>query len=229
MDSIRTFEWKVGLFILAGAAILFFIVFSIGDISLGKQGYHITVTFDFASGIGPAAPVRLAGIGVGEVEGVSIYLDEKENKTKAKIYAWIKDPANIEEDAEITINTLGLLGEKYLEIIPGTPGKRLLKNGDTIAGRDPVLMEEVTRDLKKMADAVVVIVERLKKGEGTIGRLLVEDKLYDDLVTITGKVRSGEGTVGKLFMDDKIYKDLEEFVADLKKHPWKLLNKPRGY
>jgi len=228
MDDTKKFELKVGFFILIGMAILFFIVFSVGDIYLVKQGYHITAIFNFASGIGPSAPVRLAGVGVGEVEGVNIFYDEKDKRTKAKVYAWIRDPARIEEDATITINTLGLLGEKYLEVIPGTPDKPLLKNGSEIVGHDPVQMEQVTEDLKKMADSVTVIIDRLKKGEGTIGKLLTDDKLYNELESFMKKLNSGQGTVPRLLTDDKLYKDLESFVDDIKKHPWKLLSKPRG-
>jgi phospholipid/cholesterol/gamma-HCH transport system substrate-binding protein len=228
MDETKMLELKVGLFVLIGMVILFFIVFSIGDIYVVKQGYHITTSFNFASGIGPSAPVRLAGVGIGEVEGVGLFYDEKEKRTKARVYVWVKDQASIEEDATVTINTLGLLGEKYLEIIPGTPGKKILKNGDEISGHDPIQMEKVTEELKSLAESVSYIVDRLKKGEGTIGKLLTDDKLYNDLTSFADKLNSGKGTLGRLLTDDKIYRDLEDFVADLKKHPWKLLNKPRG-
>ena len=201
MNSTRTFELKVGIFMLIGIAILFIIVFSIGDINLSKTGYKIKVIFNFASGIGPTAPVRLAGVGVGQVQGIHIIYDEKEKRAKAELTAWINDDAKIGEDAEVTINTLGLLGEKYLEIFPGTMGKPILKNNDTIIGKDPVSMEKVTENLASLSDSIKVIVERLKNGEGTVGKLLTEDKIYDDL---------------------------EAFVADIKAHPWKLLNKPKG-
>jgi len=200
MDSMKAFELKVGIFILIGITILFIIVFSVGDINISKTGYRIKVLFNFASGIGPAAPVRLAGVGIGQVRGIHIIYDEKEKKTKAELFAWINDKTKIEEDAVFTINTLGLLGEKYLEIFPGTMGRRLLKNDDTIIGKDPVAMEKVTEDLAAISDSVRILVEKIKKGEGT---------------------------VGKFFMDDSIYKNLEEFTADIKRHPWKLLNKPR--
>jgi len=201
MEGTRTFELKVGVFILIGIAILFLIVFSIGDINLSKTGYKIKVLFGFAAGIGPSAPVRLAGVGVGQINGIRIIRDEKGKTTKAEITAWINDGARIENDAVVTINTLGLLGEKYLEIFPGTSGKPTLKNNDTITGKDPVPMERITENLANLSDSVNTIVERLKKGEGTIGKLLT---------------------------DESIYKNLEEFTADIKKHPWKLLNRPRG-
>lgn len=201
MDETRTFELKVGVFILIGIAILFVIVFSIGDINIIKTGYRIKVMFNFASGIGPSAPVRLAGVGVGQVEGIKIIYDEKDKRSKAEISAWIQEGTKIENDAVVTINTLGLLGEKYLEILSGTQGAPCLKDKDIITGRDPIPMEKVTENLAKLSDSIVVIVDRLKKGEGTIGKLL---------------------------MDDKIYNNLEAFTEDIKKHPWKLLSRPRG-
>lgn len=207
MDATKSFELKVGIFILIGIAILFVIVFSIGDIRLVKPGYHIKVVFNFASGIGGSAPVRLAGVGVGEVDDLRVFAD-KEGRTKVEISAWIKSNVKIEEDADATINTLGLLGEKYLEIFPGTPGKRALKDGDTLTGRDPVPMEKVAENLAKLSDSITTIVERLKKGEGTVGKLLTEDDIYNNLKATTS--------------------NFKDFSEDLKKHPWKLLAKPRG-
>jgi len=52
-------------------------------------------------------------------------------------------------DALATINTLGLLGEKYLEIMPGSRETRLLQKGDTLRGHDPVSTEEFTRETQK--------------------------------------------------------------------------------
>jgi len=201
MDDTRTFELKVGVFILIGIAILFIIVFSIGDINLSKSGYKVKVLFNFASGIGPSAPIRLAGVGVGQVQGIHIIHDSKDDKTKAELIAWINDNTKIEEDAVVTINTLGLLGEKYLEIIPGTPGSTAVKPNGTLIGKDPVPMEKITENLAALSDSVRTIVDKIKNGEGTIGKLLT---------------------------DDAIYNNLECFTADIKKHPWKLLNRPRN-
>jgi len=209
MDSTtRMFELKVGTFILIGIAITIMIVFSIGDINLSKTGYNIIVKFNFASGIGSSAPVRLAGVGVGQVQSVRIIYSEEDKRSHAEIHAWIQSDAKVEEDSKVTINTLGLLGEKYLEIFPGTPGKPFLKNGAVLRGDDPVMMEKLTENLVNLSDSVTVIVDRLKKGEGTIGKLLTEDAIYMDLKSTAA--------------------NFKEFSEDLKKHPWKLLSKPRG-
>jgi phospholipid/cholesterol/gamma-HCH transport system substrate-binding protein len=201
MDDLKIFELKVGVFIMIGIAILFIIVFSIGDINFVKRGYHIKVDFNFVDGIGSSAPVRVSGIGVGQIDGLKLYYDEKEKRTKAQLNAWIREGVKIEEDAVATISTLGFMGEKYMEISPGTPGNKFLKNGDLLVGKDPVSMAKVFENLSGLTDSVKVIVDRLKNGEGTIGKLLTKDK---------------------------IYQDLEAFVEDIKNNPWKLLNKPRG-
>ncbi len=201
MDDIKFFELKVGIFIMIGIAILFIIVFSIGDINLVKKGYHIKVDFNFVDGIGGSAPVRVAGVGVGQIDGLKLYYDEKGKKTRAQLNAWIKEGVKVEADAVATVNTLGFMGEKYLEIFPGTGDKGFLKDGDTLVGRDPTSVNKVYENLSNLTNSVNIIVNRLKNGEGTIGKLLTEEKIYNDL---------------------------EAFVEDIKKNPWKLLNKPRG-
>lgn len=221
METTKAFEIKVGAFILAGVVIGFLIIFSIGDINLSKAGYKIAVKFDFASGIGNAAPVRLSGVGVGRVDGVNIVYSDKEKRSHAEVHAWIQSDAKIEEDARITINTLGLLGEKYLEIYPGTPGASLVKDGAVLIGHDPVVMEKLTENLVALSNSVTTVVKRLELGEGTIGKLLVEDGVYDDLRSMMGNFKDFSvdlRSTGANFKD---------FSEDLKKHPWKLLSRPR--
>lgn len=201
METVKTFELKVGVFVLTGVAILFLMVFSIGGINLSRTGYHIKVQFNFANGIGGTAPVRLAGVGVGQVQKIRIIRDENSKTTKAELTVWINDKIKIEKDSKVTINTLGLLGEKYLEIFPGTSGSPTLKTNDTIVGKDPVSMEKITENLGNLTDSVTVIVDKIKNGEGTIGKLLTDSAMYDNL---------------------------EAFTADIKQHPWKLLVKPSG-
>jgi phospholipid/cholesterol/gamma-HCH transport system substrate-binding protein len=202
MDGTKIFELKVGIFIMIGIAILFIIVFSIGDINLVKKGYHIKIDFGFVDGVGGSAPVRLAGVGVGQIEGLRVYYDEKNKSTRAELNAWIREGVKIEDNAVATINTLGFMGEKYLEIFPGAAGcgKKFLKDGDLLIGRDPTSLTKVYENLAGLTDSVTVIVNRLKNGEGTVGKLLT---------------------------DDKVYKNLEEFTDDIKRNPWKLLNRPR--
>ncbi|MFH1753343.1 MAG: MlaD family protein [Candidatus Omnitrophota bacterium] len=194
----KSFELKVGLFVFIGIVVLFVIVFSIGKIYIFQPGYKIRVLFNFAGGLGDAAPVRLAGVDVGEVDKIKIFYDEDMMRTRVEVIAWIKKNVSIERDAVVRVNTLGMLGEKYLEIIPGTQASGFAEENGILVGEDPIMVDELAEDLKDLADSAEAVMSRLDRGEGTIGKFLT---------------------------DDTVYKNIEEFTEDIKKHPWKLFMK----
>lgn len=228
-------EFKVGIFVAIGIAILISIIFSIGEIKYFQQRYAIKLLFDFANGVEKAAPVRLAGVQVGEVKDIDIVFDETKQKTVVELTVSLDKGAKVEEDAEAFINTLGLIGEKYVEILPGTTGKRILKSGESLQGRESVPVEKLTEKGYEIASGLNETIKHLNKvvgdpqtQEAFKATMLDLRKLVGSANVVMDKVKSGEGTVGKLLMSDDIAKDLEELVKDLKAHPWKLLHKPRG-
>jgi len=230
----KTIELKVGVFILIGITIFFIIVFSISDIYFIKPGYRINILFNFASGLARSAPVRLAGVNVGQVETIDITYDKESLRSKAFVRAWIKGGTNIEEDSEITINTLGLLGEKYLEITAGSRETRRLGEGDILRGSDPVSTEELTRETKRLIGKLDAAVE-------SVNKIVGDDQLREDLKDTVSNLNSlsaelnefvstaknGKGTIGRLMTDDTLYKDMDELILDIKQHPWKLLYRPK--
>lgn len=206
------FEVRIGLFVFIGIILLTVITFSIGDFFF-KPGYNINVIMGFANGVEESAPVRLAGIEVGDVRKTSVFKDET-GTTKVKLKLWLTGDAKVEKDAKVCINTLGLIGEKYVEIIPGTPGAPVLKDEDTIAGHDSVSVEQMTKKgyeialkLEKVVDSLDYVLNQVKTGKGTVGRLVFDDKLYNDI--------------------DEMVNDIDEMVKDIKAHPWKLLSAPQ--
>ena len=198
--SEKTLELKVGIFIFIGIILLFIIVFSIGKIYVFQPGYRISVLFNFAGGLSAAAPVRLAGVEIGEVDNIKIFYDEEISTTRIEVLTWIKKDVRIEKNSIVRVNALGLLGEKYLEIMPGSKESGFLEEGGVLTGEDPIMMDVLAGELKALADSTAVIMGRLERGEGTIGKLLVEEKIYNDL---------------------------ELLVEDIRKHPWKLFHKTK--
>ena len=194
----KNFELKVGLFVFIGIILLFTIVFSIGKIYIFEPGYRVRVIFNFAGGLSDASPVRLAGVGVGEVDGLKIFYDQNLMRTRVEVTAWIKKNVSIEKNSIVRVNTLGMLGEKYLEIIPGTQEAGFVDENGILIGEDPIVMDELAEELKDLADSAGMVMSRLDRGEGTIGKLLTEDT---------------------------IYRELEAFVKDIRKNPWKLFMK----
>ncbi|MFH1411262.1 MAG: MlaD family protein [Candidatus Omnitrophota bacterium] len=218
-------EVKVGLFIGMGMFITFLIVFSISDLYLLKSGYNIKTEFDYVNGITENAPVRFAGVNVGEIKKTEIFYDEERDKTRVRLDVWINDGVKVETDAVARINTLGLLGEQYLEITPGTE-KTFLEPEQVMQGKDPVNVGQQMEGMNDLIQSFNRVMEKVESGEGTLGKLLTDDSLFTRLTDILKKIDEGKGTIGKLLSEDKIYNDLESFVSDIKAHPWKLLHKP---
>ena len=120
---------------------------------------------------------------------------------------WVNKDAQIPSDSAVWINTLGLLGEKYIEIMPGKDYNRTLKENDTILGQDPIPMEEITKEMKELVSKT--------------------DEAVTGLNEILSGIKTGEGTIGRFFSDETVYKNIEELTDDLKRHPWKLFLKPK--
>lgn len=234
MFTRSNFELKVGIFIFIGIVILSVIVFSIGNFYSVKRGYTLNVLFTFASGISVGAPVRYAGVEVGEVQEIDVYFNEKENRPMVNLLIWVARNTWINDDAAVTINTLGLLGEKYLEITPGTRETRLLEKGDTIRGRDPVSTEELTRETQAMLLKIENAIESIDEIVGDKAfRESIKNTAYN-IESLTASfqdfmetAKEGKGTVGRLLSDDSLYRHIDEMVLDIKEHPWKLLYRPR--
>ncbi len=188
-------EMKVGVFVFVGLFILAVFILSIGGVKTWTSGYTINFVFTFINGVKQGAPVRFAGVDVGQVKSIRFYYDPQASKTKVNITCWVNRRVRVPMDSKIWVNTLGLLGEKYVEIMPGNDYANVLKQGQYLAGEDPLPMNEIMKDAKNIAD---------------------------NINTGVTKILNKEGTVGKLLFDDKIYNELDAAVTDIRKHPWKL-------
>ncbi len=193
-------ELKVGIFVFTGLVILAVFVLSIGGFKTWTSGYEVNFIFKFVNGVKLGAPVRFSGVDVGEVKRISFIMPDKDLLTRVNIAAWVKREVQIPLDSTIWVNTLGLLGEKYIEIMPGNDYSKCLAPGESLTGKDPMAMHEVGELAKKIATDI------------------------DESIV---KIKNKEGTIGLLLYDDTIYKELEAFVTDIRKNPWKLFFKTK--
>lgn len=193
-------ELKVGIFVFIGIVLLSIFVLSIGGIKTWSSGYHVNFMFSFINGAKLGAPVRFAGVDAGVIKKINLVYSAEEQKLKVKMDVWVKKEVQIPLDSTVWVNTLGLLGEKYIEIMPGKDYSRVLNANDTMVGIDPIPMHEVFRMSKNIVDNL------------------------DEGIT---KIKEGKGTVGKLLYDDTVYNELEAMVKDLRRHPWKLFWKTK--
>jgi len=220
-------DFKVGIFVFIGVIILVFLILFIGDFKIFKPGYNFKMIFNFTNGLQESAPVRLAGVEVGQVEAIKILIDQDKNDLKVEVKVWVIQEAKIPKDSEIEINTLGVLGQKYIEIIPGVDFSQLVRAEDVLIGHDPVPMYEFAslgkRVVLKIEDSVNRASEFLNDEEL---KLNLKSSIYD-LKQLVEFIKDGNGTLGRLIFEKKLYNDLEEMVADVKANPWKLIHKEK--
>ena len=193
-------ELKVGIFVFIGLIILVIFILSIGGFKTWSSGYHINLSFNFVNGVKVGAPVRFAGVDVGEVKEVKLEFIPQENRSNVNLNVWIRNIIKIPADSTVWVNTLGLLGEKYVEIMPGSDYTNLIKANEYMVGVDP-------QPIHQIFNSVESILRNLDDG--------------------IAKIKNKEGSLGKLIYDDTVYNELQALVSDVRKNPWKLFIKTK--
>ncbi len=130
MGSQRVIESCVGLFILAAFAALVVLAFKVSGLTsfFKEKGYTVTAYFDDIGGLKVRAPVKVGGVVIGEVTGLSLDSSSFKAIVKINIYQRFSD---IPSDSSASILTAGLLGDNYIELTPMYSGS-VLKEGSVI-------------------------------------------------------------------------------------------------
>lgn len=215
-------EFKVGVFVFVGLTILMTLILQIRGFKTLASGHQVNFVFNFVNGVKIGAPIRFSGVDVGEVKHINFITDTQEGKTKVQIIGWLRNDVKMPHDSAVWINTLGLLGEKYIEVMPGKDYSKYIGVNETLIGNDPVAMHEIGEMLKNIAVDIDVILAKIKNKEGTFGKLLFDEKLYDDLdqsvILLREQLQSSISGIGT---------NLQDLITDIKKHPWKLFWKTK--
>jgi phospholipid/cholesterol/gamma-HCH transport system substrate-binding protein len=154
-------EAKVGLFVLAGLIILGYMSVQVGKQSFGlKKAYTLEVVFDSAAGLDRDASVQIAGVEVGRVESIGL------KDGKALVRLSIAPNVKLEKDAIASIKTHGILGDKYVEIYPGTHGEAYLAAGEQIS------RTEKQADIDKLLHQLGMIADDVRGVTSSLNRVL---------------------------------------------------------
>jgi phospholipid/cholesterol/gamma-HCH transport system substrate-binding protein len=132
---------KVGAFFVAVLVLAAILVWQIQGLRIGKGGVQrISVTFPDVAGLSEKSTVRLAGVPVGKVRKIRL-----DSQGRAVVDLDINADVDLRMGASASIANLGLLGEKYVELIPGPVGAGALPEGSVLKGEAPVSFDEITK------------------------------------------------------------------------------------
>lgn len=136
----RTVEISVGAFVLAGFLALVFLALHVSGVTEAqkKATYDLHAKFDDVSGLRPRAKVTVAGVKVGEVKAIDVDLEYAEALVTFEL---LGEPGSLSIDTGAQIVTEGILGTRYVSLMPGAD-EEMLADGDTIEDTQGALVLE---------------------------------------------------------------------------------------
>jgi phospholipid/cholesterol/gamma-HCH transport system substrate-binding protein len=214
---------RVGMLTAVALAVLAFTILSIGNrrqLFIRHTRYH--TSFRNVTGLQPGAQVNLNGVTVGFVERIELPTDPERQRITVRFTLDDRYTERIRADTTVSIKTIGLLGDKYLELRGGSPDQPRVLEGDLVEGQDAAEMaqfvasgEDLMENLLSISSSLRVILRRVEAGEGLLGELTstpegggkVRDLLDQTLSEMHGilkRIDSGQGLLGRLVADDEM-------------------------
>jgi phospholipid/cholesterol/gamma-HCH transport system substrate-binding protein len=218
-ENIRWSQLKAGIFIIF--SLLFF---AGGILLMGEKTKFfvpkgkLSLIMTDVAGLKVGAPVWLAGVDVGIV--TDIHFEQPKHTNEVEIILEIEREAlkKIGKDSAVTVKTRGLMGEKYVDI---TPSQAIAQVPETrVYGTTITKLDDVMQKAGLAFDRLNQAIDKMNRGEGSMGRLAKDPKLYDNLVKLTGELNTfasnanqGEGTLGKLNRSSEPYDKLMNILS----------------
>ncbi len=214
-------QLRVGALVIAGLVVLAVGIFFIsGQVGFLTRQYSLKTYFSSASSLRDGAQVRLAGIAVGNVEHIRISKYTEPGKAveiDMKVARKYQD--QIRTNSVATIETIGLLGESYVDITRGGPDRPPLRDGGVVQSHEEADIKaivqnanDVVSNLRILSAKLNDITGQIQHGQGSIGKLIYEETFYNRLnktaneaQALMTRVEQGHGTLGKLLNDDTLY------------------------
>jgi phospholipid/cholesterol/gamma-HCH transport system substrate-binding protein len=201
-----TNEAKVGALVVGTGVLALIFAWIIGVQNPFDRTVEMYVNYGFAGGVEVGSPVRVSGIKVGKVQQISFFVPEdpskaialkepgsadvqpglKINPVRLKISILKEAAVGVREDSRFYINLAGIIGERYIEVTPGSMDKPQLKPGSVVAGVDPPRIDQL---LSQSFDLAGKIADLVEKNKGDITKSIETlYKLSDNLNKTLDKV-----------------------------------------
>jgi phospholipid/cholesterol/gamma-HCH transport system substrate-binding protein len=218
-------QLKVGSIIIVALLIMMLAIYKLGQAAnLFSRRYELVTFLKDVAGLRQGGSVTIAGQLAGVVKEIELLPVDADTTRNLRVVFEVNEDLRdqVRGDSRARLRTMGLLGDKVLEVSVGTPRHSPLTEGDTVPS-EPTLDYEViiaqaagavddvvalTRDLRQLTGGIV-------RGEGTVGQMLTNRALYDQLTATMARmnatlsrIQNSQGTLGRLIDDPAMYNRL---------------------
>lgn len=234
MNQNSNYKYKLGMFVIFGLAIFVVSIYFIGQSkNLFGSTIALNAKFKNVSGLKQGNNVRFSGIDIGTIKSIEFVSDSAvvvNFVVKQEVQQYIKT------DANASIGSDGLMGDKVLTISPGSSSNKMVTDNTTIKSTVAVEMEDLMKGLKKSVDNAGVITGELaifsgkmNSNTGALSKLMTDEKFSNSLAntltnlessssnfsTFTKKMNNKNGALNKLVSDEKLGKTVDSAVINL--------------
>lgn len=225
---------RVGLFITVAFVLFIIAILLIGrEQNLFRPNVRITTVFSNVKGLKVGNNVRFSGINVGTVINMNIYSDTVvvvDMSIDRSVTKFIK------KNSMATIGNEGLMGNKLINILPGTPESPSIEQGDRLGSVEAIEIDDILLEIKKSSENISVvssnlidITDKINRGEGMFGKIFTDTtltrnldktsynaaRISSNILDLSNRLNEGHGILGKMFADTLFSVELDSFTQSL--------------
>lgn len=229
-NALKWSDLRTGIFFLLGLGFAAYLGLVVGkNSSLFTGVTTIKVLSRDVQGLAENNFVSVSGKKIGTVSKLDFVTNNDSLYVVAELRLRNEFAVLVTKDAKATIRSLGVLGDKYVDIITGKGPQ--VKNGDFIALDAEDGMAELTGGANQALAKINLLLDKINSGKGVAGRLVSDEKMGAELAetvsslkstsaelsALSRKASSGSGLLPRLINDGELAKNTEETVSRLNK------------
>lgn len=223
-------QFKIGLTVFSGIVIFIALMFVVGSESnTFTPTYTIKLFLPNIGGLANGSMVSLGGLKIGNVTALDF--GERDGRQGVIVTTKVRThfQPQITTGSVASVKTIGMLGDKFVDITIGTPAEQPLADGEFITVKPTMELSDVMdqftgviSDVAATASNVRAISDTVRHGRGAVGKLLCDDEFAGEISGITKKLHliassltERKSTLGRLMQDDDLYTKLDRTASNL--------------
>jgi len=222
---------KVGFTVFIGLAVLFIFVVLIGTNDfLFSKTFNLYINLDNTAGLVNGAPVTLGGYKIGDVEAVEFVAINNKTDIRVKLRIEKKYKDQIRSDSKVRITSIGILGDKFVDITIGNPGENPVAENSYLNVEPILSLDNIAKNIapglesfNKAMENIKNVTDSISKGKGSVGELINNSSTIEGLNDIIKKIdialtaiQNKNGSLNKFLNDDRLYNNLSSTSYNLK-------------
>lgn len=217
----NTLETRLGLFFALAMIAGLMLLELAGGLDFFRKGLEISARFNFVNELQVGAPVKLAGVTIGEVRRVGI------EGNRVLVTMRIQRDSSVRTDSRATVRFAGLLGQNYVSLSFGSPEAPMVTEGTELEAETTPDLSQVLAKLDSAVGSVGNITnlfggDNFQNLLGPFTDFLKDNSprltaILGNIQVISKQIADGNGTIGKLVSDEALYASALQTVTNLNK------------